>query len=126
MRGGYQLGAVHGVVLKQGDPTPVPGTDLAIRIGQSYEVILADPPKGPYKVATRAHRYALEDDAENEIVAYPWHPQEPSYRPDPHLHIGYGAGGRLVRPDLRDAHLPTRRISVEEFVRCVIVDFHAP
>ena len=45
---------------------------------------------------------------------------------DPHLHIGYGAGGRLVRPDLRDAHLPTRRISVEEFVRCVIVDFHAP
>ena len=47
LRGGYQLGAVHGVVLKQGDPTPVPGTDLAIRIGQSYEVILADPPKRP-------------------------------------------------------------------------------
>ena len=120
------MGAVHGVVLKQGDPTPVPSTDLAIRIGQSYEVILADPPKGPYKVRDAGPPVCPGGHAENEIVAYPWHPQEPSYRPDPHLHIGYGAGGRLVRPDLRDAHLPTRRISVEEFVRCVIVDFHAP
>ena len=122
-RGGYRPGAVHGVVLNDGEAVRFPSAGLAIRLGQSYEVILADPPRGPYQVHTRAYRYALEDDAEREIIAYHWHPEQTPRRRHPHLHVGYGAGTQL-RVDLRDAHLPTRRISLEEFVRCVIVDFH--
>jgi hypothetical protein len=123
-RGGYRLGATHTVVLDQGNAVRLPGADLAIRVGQSYEVVRAKPPRGPYKVSTRAYWYALEDNAGHEVIAYHWHPEQTPHRASPHLHIGQGAG--VAHRDLRDAHLPTGRISVEEFIRCLIVDFHVP
>lgn len=119
-RGGYRLGAIHPVALNQGEAARLPRSRLALRVSQSYSVVIAEPPQGPYKVSTRAFLYALEDQAGHEILAYHWHPKQTQHFP--HLHLGHGA--KIGRRELQKAHLPTGRVSLEEFVRFMITDFH--
>jgi hypothetical protein len=42
----------------------------------------------------------------------------------PHLHLQYGAG--LGRSEFERAHLPTGRVTVQDFVRLLIGDFAVP
>jgi len=94
---------------------------VAIRINQQYWVIRAEGERGPLKVETRSYMYTLEEAHGREILGYHWHPEGVSPFTMPHLHLGTGA--KVGLPELDDAHLPTGRISVEQFLRFVIETF---
>ncbi|SPF43243.1 hypothetical protein SBA4_3010004 [Candidatus Sulfopaludibacter sp. SbA4] len=70
-------------------------------------------------MAAKAYYYSLLDAAEKGIIAYHWHPH--GNVAFPHLHIGSGA--RVGRVDLRNAHIPTGRIAMENLLRMVITEF---
>lgn len=75
--------------------------------------------RDPYRVTTTAYYYSLLDAAEKEIIAYHWHPH--GNVTFPHLHICSGA--RVGRADLRNAHIPTGRVSMADLLRMVITEF---
>jgi hypothetical protein len=59
---------------------------------------------GRYKVKTIRYRYGVHDHKRREKLSYHWHPGvEVDF---PHLHVA----------DLEKCHLPTGRISIEEFI----------
>lgn len=74
-----------------------------------------------FKVRTLEYRYALDietADGPQELFEYHWHPG--SIHKFPHVHVMTGD------PSFHKVHLPTCRISVEDFVRCLIDDFKIP
>lgn len=71
-----------------------------------------------YKVTTLAYRYGAEDEDHDEILLYHWHPE--SEVKSPHLHVPCAGNARR---ELRKAHLPTLRISFEDFLLCLISEF---
>jgi hypothetical protein len=100
---------------------------FTFRIGQQFEVIKGEGRLGPFKVQTLAYAYTLyaldkRDDREREIFSYHWHPRGQSPIIYPHLHLAQGA--EVGRDDVRGAHFPTGRISLEEVLRLVIEEFH--
>ena len=101
---------------------------FALRIGQQFQVIEDDVPlRGLYKVQTVAYAYTLyvlakRDDREREIFSYHWHPHGQSPITYPHIHLAQGA--EVGRDDVREAHFPTGRISLEEVLRLVIQEFN--
>src|SRR4029077_12050699 len=72
-----------------------------------------------YKVTTLAYRYGAEDVNHDEILLYHWHPE--SEVKSPHLHVPCAAN---ARKELRKAHLPTLRVSFEDFLLCLISEFN--
>lgn len=98
-----------------------------------------------YRVETAAYYYSLRDVADpgavaREILAYHWHPDvrlgDGTLISYPHLHVNRGAvrldiadglritpTSNLLRPDLAQAHLPTRRIALEDVIRLAIEQF---
>lgn len=88
---------------------------LYAEISMNYvivEVAKKDRPRlGKYKVSTRWYRYGILDHRQREILSYQWHPgTEIDF---PHLHVH----------SLEKCHLPTGRVSIEQFVRLLIDDF---
>jgi len=76
-----------------------------------------------WKITTLAYYYSLETEDGDEIIAYHWHPNAGGEQVAfPHLHVGSGA--RCGCAELLHAHLPTRRIAFEDFIRCIITEFH--
>jgi hypothetical protein len=72
-----------------------------------------------YRVTTTAYYYALLDAGEKEIIAYHWHPHgDVAF---PHLHICSGA--KVGRVEMRNAHIPTGRIALEDLLRMTITEF---
>jgi hypothetical protein len=84
---------------------------IAIR----YKIIQAGGHLGPWKASNLAYNYTLYDEDETEVLAYHWHPNVGP--PTTHLHL-YQASGAVAY--LAKRHMPTERISVEEFLRFVI------
>lgn len=97
--------------------------------------IIRETERGWRKVHTAAHQYALDDVDGREIFAYDWHPHIEDV-PYPHLHVSHGAvrrditaGVRLpvsqnvLQAKLGRAHLPTRRIALEDVLRLLIEQF---
>ena len=72
-----------------------------------------------YKVTTLSYRYGIEDCEHNEIMLYHWHPKSRVVLP--HIHIPCAG---VVRPELDKAHMPTLRIAFEDFLFCLITEFH--
>lgn len=71
--------------------------------------------RGPWKVSTVAYYYGIHDSDGREVLAYHWHPGVgPTY---PHLHFHTATGSAKF---LSKAHIPTRRISLEEVLRFLI------
>lgn len=70
----------------------------------------------PWKVSTKAYYYAIHDKNKKEILAYHWHPDVERSR-YPHIHLSQGSA---VIQTLADAHLPTRRICLEEVLRFLV------
>jgi hypothetical protein len=96
------------------------GGRLGIRIVQHYFMVPAEGRLGLWKVTVDAYEYTLLDEGlERELIAYHKHPRGSRSVSYPHLHVLVPA----ERPELAMAHLPTRRISVEEFLYCLIRDF---
>ena len=71
-----------------------------------------------WKVSTVAYIYGVQDENKEELLAYHWHPRTTPQHARPHLHLYEGTGANV----LSKLHLPTRRISLEEFFRFLIVE----
>ncbi len=116
---GYDPTEKHALVVNGGAPVTVQ-TDKHVSLGvsvlQNYRIVESDDDRGPWKVKTTMYAYTLHDDQGNEIVAYHWHPGiGPRY---PHVHFRAS-----LRPEVAKAHFPTGRVSLEQFLRLLIVDF---
>lgn len=127
--------------LSLGDGTPVllraPLSSGATRVGlsvfQAYRIVRAGE-RSVWRIQTVAYQYALDDSDRREILAYHWHPhiENVVY---PHLHINRGAVPRevgstrlaptqiVLLPEMAQAHLPTRRIALEDMLRLLIEQF---
>jgi hypothetical protein len=92
------------------------GEDLFLSFQQDFKIQNAG--KG-FQVTTLSYRYGLEDGKHDEILLYHWHPK--SRVATPHLHIP--CVGR-VHPELGKAHLPTLRVSFEDFLLCLVTEFN--
>lgn len=125
-QGQYALGIDYALTLNAGAPITIrrasrPGS-VAVRVSQQYRIVEAQGEAGPYKVQTRAYMYSVESPAmQQEILSYHWHPSGPSPFKTPHLHLTRGV--HEAYPDIVEAHLPTGRISIEEFLRFAIETF---
>lgn len=126
VKGGYYASATpHPLTLMDGLPVELgSGTDLTVQISQQYRVIENPDPREPWQVKTVAYYYTLGETEGHEILSYQWHSNVPGSVSFPHLHLQYGA--RLGRPEFERAHLPTGRITLEDFVRLLISDFSVP
>ena len=83
---------------------------------------------------TAAYQYGVDDTNGREMFAYHWHPHVEGVA-YPHLHISRGAvmqafdavrlspSRNALQPQLADAHLPTRRIALEDVLRLLIEQF---
>ena len=128
--------------LTLGDGAPVlltarsPAGDIrfGLTVLQAYRIV-RETERGPWKVRTAAYYYALRDADGREVFAYHWHPHVENVL-YPHLHVSHGAvrrdigvGVRLpasqnaLQPQLASAHLPTRRIALEDMLRLLIEQF---
>lgn len=124
VRGGYQPGREHGLTLGDGGVQPLRGVNLSFSIAQRYRIVEDPTPgQGPWRVQTTSYSYSLETRDEQEVLRYDWHPFAEGEISFPHVHLG--AGARVGLPELRVAHLPTGRISVEQFVDLLLTDFGA-
>jgi hypothetical protein len=121
------------------DPVPLKGEHpVTASIGQHFQIVKAEGERGPFKVSTIEYFYSIgvlfKDEhgmqAEEELVNYQWTPNATGKNvvTYPHLHAGIGIsrGNARVRPDtFHKIHLPTSRVSIEAFIRLVIVEFRA-
>ena len=107
----------HALVLGNGRQRLAGG--LVLGLEQAYEIVEAEGERGPWKCSTTWYAYSL-DDEDGEIIAYHWHPAGDSDVTRPHAHLGPGA--QVGRAGLAKAHLPTNRVSVEDFLLLGIRD----
>ena len=146
--GGYQAstatGRPHSLTPAERPINLSGASRIALSVDHHYRIVRADD-QARFRVTTAAYYYALRDIADpgavaREILAYHWHPD---VRLDdgtpiayPHLHVNRGAvrldiadgvriepNRNLLRPDLALAHLPTRRIALEDVIRLAIEQF---
>jgi hypothetical protein len=106
------------------------GTDFRLSLTQNFSVREDDRENyGPYRVHTTKYIYELFD-GEERVFGYHWHPDRTPDRQYPHFHLWAGATRLLSEqhdphiPILRDAHIPTGRIAIEDVLWLLIADFH--
>lgn len=126
VKGGYYASAApHPLTLMDGLPVELGGgTGLTVQVSQQYRVIESPDPREPWQVRTVAYHYTLSESEGYEILSYQWHPNVAGSVSFPHLHLQYGA--RVGRSEFERAHLPTGRVTLEDFVRLLIYDFAVP
>lgn len=119
-RGGYEVEEEYSLTLREGDPVRLAGMGIAISISQYFRPVRDDRKDyGPFRVRTTAYYYTVEDVSGDEILAYHWHPDTPNSKTvHPHVQLEYGA--KVGRPELAGSHIPTGRVTVEDFVRLLI------
>jgi len=124
VRGGYHLSEKpHTIFIGDGLAVPLAGSGrLKLRLVHHYRIVQVPSGRDRWRVSTVGYFYALDDPNDLEIIAYHWHPEGRSALRFPHLHIGSAAG--CQREDLAGAHCPTGGVTVEEFLRFIVVDFH--
>src|SRR5262249_32309631 len=122
--GDYNITAEHAWVAADANSFPLPrtrGAALGARLSQNYRIVRAEGQFGPWKVKTTAYHYTLEEPEGREIISYQWHPTGRGALPYPHLHLGTASEVGCV--ELRE-HIPTGRVSLEQFLRFAIEAFH--
>ena len=93
------------------------GAKLEVTV--QFRVVEAEGHLGPYKCTSAGYVYSLSDADGAELVSYHWHPlSDPRSDVRPHFHVGE----RFLRQDAR-LHVPTPRVSIEEFIRTAIATF---
>ena len=107
--------SVQVLLLGTGDPVELRSDTekIAITMLMNYRVIPADGELGKWKVQTVGYYYNLLVNDE-ERLAYHFHPTTPRIW-FPHIHIR--------EPRTRKLHLPSGRISMEEFIRLLITEY---
>lgn len=129
------LSTPYTVALNDMDPVPLRGErPLHLTVGQNIRLVETDDPgdpRGPIKVSTVRYYYVLETEADEEILSFHWTSGVASENDSesvafPHLHIGPALIGTqpAIRPkNLRKAHIPTGRVSLEAVIRLAIEEF---
>jgi hypothetical protein len=115
-------GETRSLLLNVGDPAPVIGAPQ-LRLSILATIRPERQPGGrTWTARIIAYAYGIEFDV-REVLRYDWHPNEPkdadgTWVKDPHLHVYYPSGP--LRRILGDAHLPTRRVRVEQVIGLVV------
>lgn len=99
----------------------LPAADVALSVQLFARVQERDDPASPWRVGLFGYFYALEEPEGREILTYHWHPDSRSPVTFPHLHLG--AGARVERRELREAHIPTGHVELENVLAMAILDF---
>lgn len=121
---GYEPGQEHALVPDGGEPVQLFGPRrLGLRSLFRYRIVEAEGERGPWKVSTTGYYHALEDEGEQEILTYHWHPGGESAIDFPHLHIERGIGASLG--EIHKYHIPTGRIALEDVLRLAVLEFKA-
>ena len=96
------------------------GAHLSLRLNERFRVGSTGDEGKFWSATTVGYQYQLHTDADEEILAFHWHPEQ-GWPDHPHLHISSGAG--TLRPEFHRAHLPTGEVALEAFLAFVIRDF---
>lgn len=110
---------------------------VLLSVGHDYRIVeLEDEAdaRGPWKVRTARYVYAILDEQGNELLAYHWHPEDPSQPSGrsriqtPHLHLSDTiqpiALGRSYAPvTLADMHVRTGHVLLEDVVELLLDEF---
>jgi hypothetical protein len=111
-------GRPHVLTINNGDPVKLSSSDpISFTFQMQYRIVEAEGERGQWKVKTAGYNYSIQDESEQEILGYHWHPN--TVLAYPHLHICSASGVNL----LRKIHLPTGRISVEDVLQLLIEQF---
>lgn len=107
----------YALTFGSGEAVPLRGLhDLSLAFTHRYAVVRAEAERGPWKVTTRGYIYELLHAQGQRLIAYHWHPDTRKEITWPHLHLP----GHTTPLDLRKAHVPTGRVSVEAVLRFAI------
>lgn len=110
-----------------GDGSSVPLTGdarLALRILFTFAIVPSPQTRDRWTTEIMSYFYTLHDrDDDREIVSYHWHPEGRSPVTTPHLHLG--AGARIGRSQLSEAHFPTGHIVLGSFLHLAIAGLYA-
>lgn len=71
----YQPGGPHALLLNDGTPVRLAGSDLRLGVAMQYRVVGTGTGSDRWRVTTAAYRYAIETRAGGELLAYHWHPR---------------------------------------------------
>ena len=118
------VGEVHGWTLNRDEPVSL-SDGLALRARMHFEVVDKgrDARRQRYRVTTHSYMYEVLDGSRRELFSAHWHPRSPlSSFENPHYHIcapALSTSGVFMER----AHLPTHRVSFEEFIRICIDQF---
>jgi hypothetical protein len=120
----HALGTVaetHSWTLNDGTPIPL-GNGLFFSADMKFETLDRGQSegRGRYRITTREYIYAVTGPRSEQIISAHWHPLARNSRfADPHWHIG---GVTLAKGHvyLDRAHIPSPRVSIEEFIRLMI------
>lgn len=118
------LGVVQAATLRDG-PVRI-GSDFPKYAGFQIDVklqyaVIEDPsPQGHYRCTSHQYIYTLYDDQQRKILAFHWHPGSNSPEEWPHCHVG-----EAFIPQRDRLHIPTERLTVEQFVRIAVESFGA-
>lgn len=115
------VGDTHSWTLNDGTPIAL-GNGLLFRAGMKFETLDRGQSerRGRYRIRTREYIYEVTGPKSQPIISAHWHPLARNSRfADPHWHVG----GITVPKDcvyLDRAHIPSPRVSIEEFIRLMI------
>jgi hypothetical protein len=121
---GYEPSATAHMLSSEQKPCALPKTDLCFDVAQWFYII-EDPLNGPWRVTTAGYQYSIETNDGEEVLGYHWHPDSLSPFKEPHLHLGQGAQIGRAEFEAAKAHLPTGRVSMEDFIQLLIEVFDA-
>lgn len=100
------------------------GKNLYVSVTQIFTVGEDKQITGEYKVSTREYSYVLSQEPHFEmhgVLSYHWHPNEFAVRfPHLHLKITPRTGYPEIERRIRNAHYPTSRVCLEDFVFLLI------
>lgn len=122
------VGSLQSATLNGGDGITVPAVgpyapSLTITLELNFVPIHCpeDAIRGPYRCKGAGYILAIGDSDRSELLAYHWHPfADVSPEKQPHAHVG-----KKHIPQVDTIHIPTPRVTVEDFLAAAIDSFGA-
>jgi hypothetical protein len=115
------VGETHSWMLNDGSPISL-GNGLFFSASMKFETLDRGQSEGRrrYRISTREYIYEVMEPGSRQIISAHWHPLARNSRyTDPHWHVG-GVALAKNRVYLDRAHIPSPRVSIEEFIRLMI------
>lgn len=121
-----EVGRTHAWTLNRGEQALELGTGLNFRASMRFEILDQGQSSGRsrFRVTTREYIYSYRQ-GKREILGAHWHPIGSSRYLEPHYHVG-GPAIADTGVYLERAHIPSHRVSFEEFIRLMISELKVP